>query len=185
MARNIEIKARIDGVDAVATLVASLATGGPMLIVQDDTFFRCDEGRLKLRAFATGDGELIYYRRPDDDGPKTSFYLRSPTSAPDVLRESLTLAYGQCGRVRKTRTVYLIGRTRVHLDHVEGLGEFLELEVVLRDDEPEHAGVAEANALMRALSIAPERLVSGAYVDLLRATFDEDVERDTLHEVNP
>lgn len=179
MARNIEIKARIDGVDALAPLVASLATAGPVLIAQDDTFFRCDDGRLKLRAFATGDGELIYYRRPDDQGPKASFYLRSPTSAPDVLRESLTFAYGQCGRVRKTRTLFFIGRTRVHLDHVEGLGEFLELEVVLRDDEPEQAGVAEANALMEALSIAPERLVSGAYVDLIRAAFDEDIERCT------
>lgn len=158
-----------------------------MLIDQDDTFFRCDEGRIKLRAFATGEGELIYYRRPDEDGPKTSFYLRSPTSAPDVLRESLTLAYGQCGRVRKTRTLYFIGRTRVHLDRVEGLGEFLELEVVLRDGEAEGEGVAEAHRLMQALSIAPEQLVSGAYVDLIRASQHANAtdERDTDDRRNP
>jgi adenylate cyclase class IV len=168
MARNIEIKARIESIEALEPIVASLATQGPALIDQDDTFFRCDTGRLKLRAFSANDGELIYYRRPDDAGPRTSFYLRSPTSAPDALRESLTLAYGQAGRVRKRRTLYLIGRTRVHLDRVERLGAFLELEVVLGDDEGTEQGIAEAHRLMRRFAIAPGRLIGSAYVDLIR-----------------
>ena len=168
MPRNIEIKARIASAEALAPVAASLATQGPTLIDQDDTFFRCDTGRLKLRAFSASEGELIYYRRPDDSGPRASFYLRSPTSAPDVLRESLTLAYGQAGRVRKQRTLYLVGRTRVHLDRIEALGEFLELEVVLGDEEPMEQGVAEANRLMRAFGIAPNQLIGRAYVDLIR-----------------
>ena len=168
MPRNIEIKARIESVEALASVAASLATHGPTVIDQDDTFFRCDTGRLKLRAFSASEGELIYYRRPDDSGPRASFYLRSPTSAPDVLRESLTLAYGQVGRVRKQRTLYLIGRTRVHLDRIDGLGEFLELEVVLGDEEPVEQGATEADRLMRALGIAPDQLIGSAYVDLIR-----------------
>jgi adenylate cyclase class IV len=57
----------------------------------------------------------------------------------------------------------------VHLDRVEGLGDFLELEVVLRDGEPLDAGVAEAHALMAQLGVAPDALIEGAYVDLLQA----------------
>ena len=169
MARNIEVKARIASVEALAPKAAALATEGPRQIAQDDTFFRCDTGRLKLRAFSDDDGELIFYRRADAAGPKESFYLRSPTSAPHVLRESLRLAYGQTGRVRKQRTLYLAGRTRIHLDRVEGLGDFLELEVVLAEGEPADAGVREAQALMRALGVEPSQLVEGAYVDLLAA----------------
>ena len=120
-----------------------------------------------MRDFLNGSGELIFYRRANQSGPKESFYLRSFTSTPDVLRESLSLAYGQAGRVVKHRTLFLVGRTRVHLDRVEGLGDFLELEVVLSENEPSGAGEREANELMSRLGIEPHQLVEGAYVDLL------------------
>lgn len=65
----------------------------------------------------------------------------------------------------------MIGRTRVHLDDVKGLGHFLELEVVLNEGEPAEAGIEEAHALMAQLGIAPAQLIEEAYVDLLaRAT---------------
>jgi adenylate cyclase class IV len=118
MSRNIEIKAQIESADAWSAKIAALADQGPIDIAQDDTFFRCDTARLKLRAFSDGTGELIYYRRADEYGPKQSFYLRSPTSAPDSLRECLTSAHGQVGRVRKHRKLFLVDRTRVHLDEV-------------------------------------------------------------------
>jgi predicted adenylyl cyclase CyaB len=169
MARNIEIKARLDGrIDTVAARAAALATTGPELIVQDDTFFHCATGRLKLRAFSADAGELIFYRRDDRAGPKESFHVRSPTAAPDTLRQCLALAHGEAGRVRKQRTLYVVGRTRVHLDRVDGLGDYLELEVVLADGEPVEAGVREAHALMAQLGIEASQLVEGAYVDLLR-----------------
>jgi adenylate cyclase class IV len=167
MARNVEIKARIPSVEALLPRAASLASEGPFEIRQDDTFFHCEAGRLKLRDFLDGSGELIFYRRANEAGPKESFYLRSATSTPDVLRASLSLAYGQAGRVVKHRTLLLVGRTRVHLDRVEGLGHFLELEVVLGENEPSEAGVREAHALMGRLGIEPHQLVEGAYVELL------------------
>jgi len=169
MARNVEIKARITSVESLLSLTAALADEGPIEIRQDDTFFRCQNGRLKLRDFLDGTGELIFYRRADQPGPKESFYLRSVTSTPEVLRESLTLAHGQAGRVVKRRTLFLVGRTRVHLDRVEGLGDFLELEVVLGENEGPESGVREAHALMGRLGIEPHQLVEGAYVELLRA----------------
>jgi predicted adenylyl cyclase CyaB len=167
MARNIEIKARVTDVGVYVPQLAKLATSGPVEIAQDDTFFNCVTGRLKLRAFSNDSGELIFYRRVNQAGPKESFYLRSPTSSPETLRESLSLAYGQIGRIRKYRTLFLVGRTRVHLDRVEGLGHFLELEVMLVDDESADTGVREARGLMDRLGIEPAQLIEGAYLDLM------------------
>jgi len=168
MARNIEIKAQVADLNALAARTAAIADSGPVPIAQDDTFFRCDNGRLKLRVFEDGTGELIFYRRADQGGPKQSSYVLAPVAAPDTLRATLTLAYGQAGRVVKQRTLYRVGRTRVHLDRVAGLGDFMELEVVLSDDETPEAGVREAQALMLSLGIASDDLVEQAYVDLLR-----------------
>jgi predicted adenylyl cyclase CyaB len=166
-ARNVEIKARIASVEAIAPRVAALADRGPIEIEQDDTFFSCERGRLKLRALSPSEGQLIFYRRPNQAGPKESRFVVSPTGSPDSLREALALAFGTAGRVRKHRTLYLVGRTRVHLDRVESLGHFLELEVVLAAGESAEAGIKEARALMTALGLADDQLVEGAYVDLL------------------
>jgi len=167
MARNIEIKARIESVEAMRTAVAALADAGPIELLQDDTFFTCTRGRLKLRALSANAGQLIFYQRPDHTGPQESCYSIAHISSPDTLREVLAHAYGQAGRVRKYRTLYLVGRTRVHLDRVEGLGHFLELEVVLSEGEPATRGIEEAQQLMAALDIAPTQLIAEAYVDLL------------------
>ena len=168
MARNVEIKAALPDYDTAHARAGALADRGPELIEQDDTFFACPHGRLKLRAFADGRGELIAYQRPDAVGPKTSDYVIAPVAEPAALRATLERALGSVGRVIKRRTLFLVGRTRVHLDRVEGLGDFLELEVVLRDGETESAGVAEAHALLQRLGVAATQLVATAYVDLLR-----------------
>jgi predicted adenylyl cyclase CyaB len=167
MARNVEIKARIQSVDSFLPTAAAVADHGPTEIFQEDTFFSCPRGRLKLRAFSDSQGELIFYQRADIAGPKESFYAVSPTSSPNTLREALSLAYGQIGRVRKHRTLFLAGRTRIHLDRVEELGHFLELEVVLSEDEPVGTGVAIANQLLAKFGISPKQLVKQAYIDLL------------------
>ncbi len=167
MARNVEIKARVEAVESMARKAAALADEGPMEIFQDDTFFVCPNGRLKLRVLSPDEGQLIFYRRSDIKGPKESFYLVSPTTRPDVLRESLSLAYGQIGRVRKKRILFMVGRTRIHLDRVENLGDFMELEVVLSDGERTEAGVAIARDLINRLAILPDQLIEEAYIDLL------------------
>ncbi|MFQ2282156.1 class IV adenylate cyclase [Aeromonas dhakensis] len=167
MPRNIEIKARIERIDDLLPKALAIADQGPVEIEQDDTFFRCDAGRLKLRTFSPSAGELIFYRRADQQGPRESFYQLTPTHEPDRLRETLSLAWGQIGRVQKKRTLLLVGRTRIHLDRVQGLGHFLELEVVLEEDEPLEAGMQEANDIMALLGVEPSRLIEGAYLDLL------------------
>lgn len=167
MARNVEIKAYIDSIAAVLPKALTVATAAPVEIQQDDTFFQCANGRLKLRAFDAQRGELIFYSRANQAGPKESFYLISTTTQPQQLREVLAAAHGVVGRVIKHRTLVIAGRTRIHLDRVENLGEFLELEVVLEDGETSEAGMKEAYALMQQLGVGEEQLIEGAYVDLL------------------
>ncbi len=167
MARNVEVKARVASIAALEPRVAALADQGPITITQDDTFFPCQAGRLKLRAFSESAGELIFYERSDTAEPKPSRYVIAPTAAPAALREALSRAYGTAGRVRKRRTLYLAGRTRIHLDCVDELGEFLELEVVLASGEDVAPGIAEAEHLLAALGIGAEALIDRAYVDLL------------------
>jgi predicted adenylyl cyclase CyaB len=167
LARNIEIKARVADLDAVEARARAIATHGPEDLSQDDTFFHCREGRLKLRELGPGVGQLIHYHRADATGPKTSDYVIAPTSEPAALREALARGYGVLGRVVKRRRLYLVGRTRVHLDRVEGLGSFVELEVVLGDSDSAQAGEAEAKALMEKLGIGAAQLIPGAYLDLI------------------
>jgi adenylate cyclase len=165
--RNVEIKARVADLVAVEALAAAIADQGPFDLVQDDTFFARADGRLKLRELAPDNGQLIHYRRPDQGGPKLSSYVIAPSREPAALREALARAYGTAGRVRKKRRLYLAGRTRIHLDRVEGLGDFVELEVVLAPEDDLAGGEAEAGRIMQALGIEQSDLVEAAYVDLL------------------
>lgn len=167
MPRNIEIKAKIEGVEALVPAAAALADQGPIEIDQDDTFFACPNGRLKLRELSPQEGELIFYLRPDDVEPKESFYIIARTTTPSTMRDMLSRAYGVVGRVRKRRTLFLAGRTRIHLDRVEGLGDYLELEVVLTANESPQSGRDEAGRLLASLGVLPSQLQARAYVDLL------------------
>lgn len=164
--RNVEIKARVSDLAEIEVRARRIATEGPREIAQDDTFFSCATGRLKLREFSSGQGELIYYSRPNDAGPKVSDYWISRADSPAAMREILARALGIVGRVRKLRRLYLVGRTRIHLDDVEGLGSFVELEVVLADGESPDAGMRIAQRIMKDLGIGESQLVQGAYVDL-------------------
>jgi predicted adenylyl cyclase CyaB len=168
MARNVEVKARIDDIEKLKVKVAGIADKCPIEIFQDDTFFACPNGRIKLRTFSVNKAELIFYQRPNHSGPKESVYSIAPITSPDKTREVLSQGYGQTGRVRKHRTLFLIGRTRVHLDRVEGLGDFIELEVVLAEKEPTENGVLVANELLSKLGILSDHLIEGVYVDLLK-----------------
>jgi predicted adenylyl cyclase CyaB len=167
LARNIEIKAAVSDLDAVRRSVRTIAPQSPQIIDQIDTFFVVPAGRLKVREFADGSGELIAYDRPDQSGPKTSTYSIVRCDGARTLVEIFARLVPMSGRVVKRRELWMIGRTRVHLDEVETLGAFVELEVVLRDDEPSESGEREARELMGRLGIGDEALVPEAYIDLV------------------
>ena len=84
-----------------------------------------------------------------------------------MLQRILSSALAVIGEVRKTRTLFLVGRTRIHIDEVEGLGAFIELEVVLRENESHEVGIATAYDLMKRLEIEKSDLLAKAYIDLI------------------
>ena len=167
MGRNVEIKAKVTELDQVRRLAEAMADERPSVSEQEDTFFRCRDGQLKLRVFSESQGELIFYRREDSAKPRESLYQIVPAADPSGLRTVLESALGVVGVVKKQRTLYTIGQTRVHLDVVEALGEFVEIEVVLQPEQSVEDGVRIAEDLMTALRVAPDNVVAGAYIDLL------------------
>ncbi len=167
MSSNIEIKARVEDSFRFRQAAERLSQTRET-ILQEDTFFDSPRGRLKLRCFPDGSGELIYYERTDQPGPKQSQYWISKTRDSQSLRFLLSQALGIVGVVRKTRQLFLVGQTRIHLDEVEGLGTFAELEVVMQPGQTLDEGKSIATDLMWRLGIRQEELVDGSYIDLAR-----------------
>lgn len=167
MPANIEIKARVRNFSDLKSKAAGLSDSPVEVIPQEDIFFNVPQGRLKLRLLAPDRGQLIYYQRPDQGGPKRSDYHIAETSDPESLKHVLGLAYGIRGVVKKTRYLYLAGQTRIHVDDVEGLGQFMELEVVLRDGQGDAEGQAIAEGLMASLGVERADLLEVAYMDLI------------------
>lgn len=166
MPSNIEIKARARNFEEIKSRAEKLSDLPMEIILQEDTFFNTSTGRLKLRVLADH-AQLIYYTRPDQEGPKRSDYHITYSDDPENLKRVLELAYGIRGVVKKTRYLYLIGQTRVHLDDVEGLGQFMELEVVMAKGQSDAEGQAIAEGLMSGLGVERGDLIDGAYMDLL------------------
>jgi predicted adenylyl cyclase CyaB len=163
---NIEIKARALNFAEIRRCAESLSDTPVEVIPQEDIFFHTEKGQLKLRILTADRAQLIYYMRPDQEGPKRSEYHIYETQDPENLKRALELAYGIRGRVKKTRYLYRVGQTRVHLDDVEGLGQFMELEVVMGPGQSDADGQAIAEDLMSRLGVERGDLLEGAYMDL-------------------
>jgi len=170
MARNVEIKARVADLDALRVRVEALSDGPAEVLEQRDVFFHVPKGRLKLRCFPDGRAELISYARSDATGPALSDYHIYRTGNPAGLESFLCDAFGLRGVVTKRRLLYLIGQTRVHLDEVEGLGSYMELEVVLEDKQTLEEGAQIADRVLEDLEMSEAERVACAYIDLLEAS---------------
>lgn len=169
--RNIEIKARfVDqqqfqaAVD-VAKVLSGDATGE--ILVQRDVFFNAATGRLKLRYEEGRVSRLIQYSRPDTTSAKLSEFQLLTVAEPELLEQMLRDSVGVKGVVEKTRHLFMVGQTRVHLDNVTGLGHFFELEVCLRPEQTIEEGNGIAKELQGKFGITDEQLMSGAYMDEL------------------
>ena len=168
MARNVEVKIKVDDLEGLRSRALALGAMDHGVLHQVDTYFATPPAlgaRLKLREHTGGRSELIAYRRPDTPGFRTSDFHLVPVEAPESLREALRHALGVVHQVVKTRQLLLLGRTRIHLDRVEGLGDFLELEVVLADGDDVTGGEQEAEGLLAQLGVSGRPRIAGSYAD--------------------
>ncbi|XP_022709815.1 uncharacterized protein LOC111272555, partial [Varroa jacobsoni] len=147
MPSNVEIKARLEDFDVFHTLFKKVYQPKEdecTTLEQCDTFFKCTNGRLKLREIkceGKESSELIFYDRNDVAGPKKSDFVNHRVQEdPASLKDALSKAYGTRGEIRKIRLLYIVDQTRIHIDKVEGIGQFMELEVMLRDGQTVEEG---------------------------------------------
>jgi predicted adenylyl cyclase CyaB len=169
MRRNVEVKIRIDDLEAIRARALDLGAADRGLVHQTDVYFATppDRGvRLKLRRQQPGQAQLIAYRRPDVAGLRRSDFRIVAVADSAGLEHALALAYGVARTVAKARHLLLLGRTRIHLDRVAGLGDFLELEVVLADGDGDEDGAEEAERILRDLGVADRPRLPGSYSDL-------------------
>jgi predicted adenylyl cyclase CyaB len=165
--RNIELKARLHDLPSARRAAERLATQRLGVQEQIDTYFRCTTGRLKLRQIGGQAAVLIWYARPSDPRPKASDYYLVPAAEPESLLATLRAAVGIVNVVRKRREIYLWQNVRIHLDDVEGLGQFLEFEAVLSPEIDETAGRRQLETLTAEFNIRPADLLAGSYTDMI------------------
>src|SRR4030042_2276432 len=167
MPSNIEIKARVHDFNRLQRKAEQLSETPCQVISQEDTFFICPRGRIKLRELGPQRGQLVYYQREDVSGPKHSEYKIFDTDDPAGLKKILSEAFGVRGVIKKIRYLYMVGQTRIHLDDVDELGKFMELEVVLQPDQTDAEGQAIAEHFMQKLDIKEGDLINTAYMDMM------------------
>ena len=166
--RNLEYKARIDDPKPYLAMARALGADLQGALSQTDTYFVVPDGRLKLRETAGLQGELIFYQRDEDAADRASDFEILRTTEPAVLRDLLSAALGVRSVVKKRRTLLVLDGARIHLDNVEGLGNFLELEVpVHEEDAPARDRI---NWLLAELGLRWEGCIRASYLDLATET---------------
>ena len=164
---NVELKARLQSLDSAREVAQTLATDQLPDQHQVDTYFRCHQGRLKLREIGGAAAQLISYQRPDTTAAKPSRYYLIDVPDPAAMLQGLSEALGILVRVEKHREIYFYKNVRIHLDQVEQLGTFLEFEAVLEREEQIEQGEEVVTWLQRQFAIQPEDLLTSSYSDML------------------
>lgn len=164
--RLVELKARYEDLGKARALLTGAEHAGT--IRQVDTYFSLGERRLKLRAVeGAKEGQLIYYERPDVGAVKESRVLLAAVPDAAVMRDILARVFPPKAEIRKLRDVYRFRGVQVHLDHVAGLGKFIEFEKVLEDESEREAGQTQLESLRRYFQIPDEDLMASSYSDLV------------------
>jgi predicted adenylyl cyclase CyaB len=168
--QNVELKARYPDSERAARISEGLGAEPGGTELQTDTYFSVGNYRMKLRESSIGNHWLIWYHRPDRPDSRISTYRLRAVPDPEAKRRILSQAMGVKAVVRKERTLYMLGPVRIHIDKVEGLGGFLEFEVVLGDGDDRSEGHRRVAELRREFEIEDGDLVSGSYSDLLETS---------------
>jgi adenylate cyclase class IV len=161
--RNIELKATDERSARSEAVCRELGAADHGIIWQRDTYFKVPHGGLKMREESPGRPHLIHFERASQPEQRQSSYRIAPVEGADELLAVLTAALGVRGVVEKQRHLFLWQQVRIHLDKVEGLGHFIELEAVApaeSDLTDEHRLIAQ---LRGAFAITDDRLCATGY----------------------
>ncbi len=162
----IEIKARSKNSDKVRRALKDKNAEYKGIDHQIDTYFNVAEGRLKLRE-GNIENNLIHYHRPDIDGPKNSLVTLYKSNPESTLKEVLTKALGIKVVVKKQREIYFINNVKFHIDEVDSLGSFIEIEAIgIKNDNTEELR-KQCTHYMQLLEVKDSDLVTNSYSDLL------------------
>lgn len=164
---NIEIKAKSQRIDEIRAYLLAAGAEYKGTDHQVDTYFEVKEGRMKLRE-GNIEHSLIFYRRPDQAGPKASeVFLYHPPQDPN-LKSLLQHALGVKKVVDKQREIYFIENVKFHLDQVKTLGTFIEIEAIDADGSIGKEKLLEqCNFYLSAFEIAEEDLLENSYSDMV------------------
>ena len=180
MATNLEFKARCLSLENLYPRLTELKAKHRETVHQIDTYFYMLKGkdaltpedckpRLKLRETdAGGEGWLIYYERPNQHESRYSQYHLSKTDEPSTLKILLTAALGIETIVKKQREIWMFKNTRIHLDTVADLGQYIELETVFQG-QTEAEAIAEHQHVKNILHLGTADPVAVSYSDLIMA----------------
>ena len=165
--QTVEIKARCSDQESVRRKLEDWGARSQGIQTEVDIFYNVPHGRLKLR-HSESEKMLIGYQRPDVGGPKHCLVNLYPCGDTEALDRLLSASLGRKLVLEKQRERYILDNVRFHLDRVERLGTFLEIEVLGRRgvDEVEDLR-AVCRDLMNKCAVQPEDLVEQAYADLL------------------
>lgn len=169
--QNIEVKAPLGDRKNLERRLEALGARKMWTRKQVDTYFRVPVrgSWLKLRECEGRPAELISYRRSTECAlPRASDYDVLIVSEPEQWKRLLSRVVPIDLVVTKVRTLWIYEHTRIHLDEVDGLGEFVELETVV-DDLPEQEALEENQRVVEALALNPLEFISVPYRDLLAA----------------
>jgi len=165
----VEIKARCRQVQRVREYLRSHGADMRGIDHQTDTYFRVRRGRLKLREGRI-ENALIYYERADQESAKQSDILLTETPPGSALKAQLTQALGVLVVVKKQREIAFINNVKFHIDNVEGLGHFVEIEAIDRGGALNREQLlAQCQSFQAELGVQPHDLVAESYSDLLLA----------------
>lgn len=164
--KNLEMKVPVADLGAIEARARAAGARNVVHLRQVDTFYRAHRGLLKLRVVEGGNAELIAYERPRVAGSRTSDYLLYPTEDPGRLQSILDRSLERLVQVRKRRHLWMSGGTRIHLDTVEGLGTFVELETE-SEARPASEAQSEHEQLIEGLGLDPGTAIAGSYAELI------------------
>jgi predicted adenylyl cyclase CyaB len=163
---NLEIKARCADAERVRSVLRAANARFAGTDHQTDTYFHVASGRLKLRQ-GNIENALIFYRRPDHDGPKASEVTMHSDPGIGALKPVLEAALGVRAVVRKKREIYYVGNIKFHIDEVDGLGWFVEIEAAGAPGGDRARLQAQCENFMSKFGIAAEDLLTRSYSDMV------------------